>query len=64
MPTRLPPLQRRFAPLAPGLVRFLLVLGQFQRHEAVEIGIGRLAQRAVHAERNRLLGEASGERRQ
>src|SRR3954467_11597544 len=49
------PLQHRLAALAPSLVRLLLVLGQLQRHEAVEIGIGRLAQRAVHPKGDRLL---------
>jgi len=45
-------------------MRLLLVLGKFEGHETVEIGIRRLAQRRIHPERNRFLGEPHRQRRQ
>src|SRR5436305_6280356 len=49
------PLEHRLPAFAPSLVRLLFVLGQLQRHEAVEIGVGRLAQCPIEAEGDRLL---------
>ena len=59
------PLNFGFAALlAPGLVRFLLVLGHLQHGEAVEIAQHRVRQRHVDAAVQQLLGQPRRQRRQ